>query len=126
MILRDQLFSGYSVNNTDEALFFYKQVLGLDAEKGEMSVVTIRSNGKQHAILYPKPDHTPASFTVLNIPVTDMDEAVEELTGKGISFLHYNTEYIKTDSKGIFRDKNGPTIAWFTDPFGNIVSLIQD
>lgn len=126
MIQRDQLFSSFSVNNVDEALFFYKQVLGLDIEKGEMSVLTIRSNGREHTIIYPKPDHTPASFTVLNIPVTNMDEAVEELTGKGISFLQYNTEYIKTDSKGIFRDKNGPTIAWFTDPFGNILSLIQE
>lgn len=126
MIQRDQLFSGFSVTDTDEALFFYKQVLGLDIEKGEMSVLTIRSNGKQHAILYPKPDHTPASFTVLNIPVTDMEEAVDELTGKGISFLQYDTEYIQTDAKGIARNTGGPTIAWFTDPSGNIISLIEE
>jgi predicted enzyme related to lactoylglutathione lyase len=127
MIQRDQLFCSFSAENTDEAYFFYKNVLGLDVEKGDMSVLTIRINEGMKIIIYLKQDHIPATYTVLNIPVTDIDDAVDELTEKyGISFLQYDMGYIKTDSKGISRNSKGPTLAWFTDPSGNILSLIQD
>ncbi len=126
MIQRDQLFAGFSVDSTDEAYFFYKNVLGLHVEKGEMSVLTIRVNPGMKVILYQKQDHVPATYTVLNIPVTDMEAAVDELAGKGVSFLHYDMEYIQTDQKGIARPAMGPVLAWFTDPAGNILSLIQE
>jgi predicted enzyme related to lactoylglutathione lyase len=126
MIKRDQLFCSFSAENTDEAYFFYKNVLGLEVEKGEMSILTIRVNDGMKFIIYPKQDHVPATFTVLNIPVTDIDDAVDELNKKGVSFLHYDMPYIKTDSKGISRNNGGPAIAWFTDTSGNIISLMEE
>ena len=126
MIQRDKIFSSFSAESTDEAYFFYKNVLGLNVEKGEMSVLTITVNEGMKIIIYPKQDHIPATYTVLNLPVTDIDTAVDELSGKGVSFLQYDMEYIKTDPKGIARNTHGPTLAWFTDPSGNILSLIQE
>lgn len=126
MIQRDKIFSSFSAEDTDEAYFFYKNVLGLEVEKGEMSVLTIQVNPGMKVIIYPKQDHVPATFTVLNIPVTDIDDAVHELNKKGVSFLQYDMAYIKTDSKGIARSEHGPTLAWFTDPSKNIISLIQE
>lgn len=126
MIQRDRIFSGFSAEDTDEAYFFYKNVLGLDVEKGNMSVLTITVNQGMKIIIYPKQDHVPATFTVLNIPVTDIDDAVDELAKKGVSFLQYDMPYIKTDSKGIARNTDGPTLAWFTDPSENIIALIQE
>lgn len=126
MIQRKQIFSSFSAEDTDEAYFFYKNVLGLEVEKGEMSVLTITINEGMKIIIYPKQDHVPATFTVLNIPVTDIDDAVEELAKKGVSFLQYDMPYIKTDEKGIARSEHGPTLAWFTDPSKNILALIQE
>ena len=126
MIHRDKLFSSFSAANTDEAYFFYKNVLGLEVEKGEMSILTIHVNQGMKIIIYPKQDHIPATFTVLNIPVTDIDDAVDELTKKGVSFLQYDMPYIKTDSKGIARNADGPAMAWFMDPSENILSLMQE
>lgn len=126
MIQRHKIFSSFSAEDTDEAYFFYKNVLGLEVDKGEMSVLTIRINDGMKIIIYPKQDHVPATFTVMNIPVTDIDDAVEELTKKGVVFLQYDMAYIKTDSKGIARNEHGPTLAWFTDPSKNIIALIQE
>ncbi|MDF3027228.1 MAG: hypothetical protein K0S23_1535 [Fluviicola sp.] len=126
MIQRDKLFSSFSATNTDEAYFFYKNVLGLEVEKGEMSILTIHVNAGMKIVIYPKQDHIPATFTVLNIPVTDIDDAVNELTKKGVSFLQYDMPYIKTDSKGIARNAGGPAMAWFMDPAENILSLMQE
>lgn len=125
-IQTDKLFCGFSVKDTGEAYDFYKNVLGLEIEQGEMSVLAIRSGGDVKAIVYPKDDHVPATYTVLNIPVTDIDRAVDELAKKGVSFLQYDMEYIRTDEKGIARIPDGPTHAWFTDPSGNILGLIQE
>lgn len=126
MIQRDKLFCSFSAESTDEAYFFYKNVLGLDVEKGDMSVLTIKTNSGMKIMIYPKQNHVPASYTVLNIPVTDIDDAVDELTKKGVSFLQYDMPQIKTDSKGIARNTGGPTLAWFMDPSENIISLIQE
>lgn len=126
MIQRERIFSSFSAEDTDEAYFFYKNVLGLQVEKREMSILTISINEGMRVIVYPKQDHVPATFTVLNIPVTDIEDAVEELTKKGVSFLQYDMPYIKTDQKGIARIENGPSQAWFTDPSKNILSLIQE
>ena len=125
-IQRNKLFSGFSVTDTDKAYDFYKNMLGLEIEKGDMSVLTIKADGDVKAIVYPKPNHVPATYTVLNIPVTDIDQAVDELGKKGISFLQYDMEQIKTDSKGIARMEDGPAHAWFTDPSGNIIGLMQE
>jgi predicted enzyme related to lactoylglutathione lyase len=126
MIQRERIFSSFSAEDTDEAYFFYKNVLGLQVEKEEMSILTISINEGMRIIIYPKQDHVPATFTVLNIPVTDIEDAVEELTKKGVSFLQYDLPYIKTDQKGIARIENGPSQAWFTDPSKNIISLIRE
>ncbi|AEA42484.1 VOC family protein [Fluviicola taffensis] len=126
MIQREKLFCGFSAFDTDEAYFFYKNVLGLEIEKDDMSVLTITINAGMKIIIYPKQNHVPATYTILNIPVTDIDDAVEELAKKGVSFLKYDMGYIKTDPKGIARNANGPTLAWFTDPSGNILALIQE
>ena len=126
MIQRDKIFSSFSAEDTDEAYFFYKNVLGLDVEKGDMSVLTIRVNQGMKFIIYPKENHVPATYTVLNIPVTDIDDAVHELAKKGVSFLQYDMAYIKTDSKGISRNPDGSALAWFNDPSENIIALIQE
>lgn len=126
MIQRERIFSSFSAEDTDEAYFFYKNVLGLQVEKEEMSILTVNINEGMRIIIYPKQDHVPATFTVLNIPVTDIEDAVEELTKKGVSFIQYDLPYIKTDEKGIARIENGPSQAWFTDPSKNILSLIQE
>lgn len=126
MIQRDKIFSSFSAEDTDEAYFFYKNVLGLEVEKGEMSMLTIHINSGMKVIIYPKQDHVAATFTVLNIPVTDIDDAVHELNKKGVSFLQYDMPYIKTDSNGISRGEHGPAMAWFTDPSKNIISLMQE
>ncbi len=125
-IQRNKLFSGFSVTDTEQAYDFYKNILGLEVEKGDMSVLTIKADGDVKAIVYPKPNHVPATYTILNIPVTDIDQAVDELGKKGISFLRYDMEPIKTDAKGIARHTGGPVHAWFTDPSGNIIGLIQE
>nr|WP_294862307.1 VOC family protein [uncultured Fluviicola sp.] len=126
MIQRDRIFSSFSAVDTDEAYFFYKNVLGLDVEKGDMSILTIRVNEGMKFIIYPKENHVPATFTILNIPVTDIDDAVNELAKKGVSFLQYDMPYIKTDPNGISRHPDGSALAWFTDPSENIIALIQE
>jgi hypothetical protein len=81
--------------------------------------------GGGHIIIYPKPNHTPATFTILNFPVDDIDKAVDELTKRGVRFEHYEGA-IQTDEKGIARGNEGPNIAWFTDPAGNFLSVLQE
>ena len=84
----------------------------------------IASERRQYVLIYPKPNHVPATFTVLNFPMDDVDRAVDELTKRGVRFEHYNQGDLKTDEKGIMRG-NGPTIAWFKDPAGNILSVLK-
>jgi len=124
MFTHTKAFSSFSVNDIQKAKTFYQEVLGLNvSEKQEMMILTLHIEGDTDIIIYPKPDHTPATFTILNFPVENIDKAVDELTAKGIKFLHYDGE-LKTDEKGIFR-KGGPLIAWFEDPAGNILSVLQ-
>jgi hypothetical protein len=87
-------------------------------------VLTLNLAGGNNVLIYPKPNHTPATFTVLNFPVDDVDQAVDELSKRGVRFEIYDRPEIKTDKKGIMRG-NGPTIAWFKDPAGNILSVIE-
>ena len=127
MIDTSKAFSGFAVNDVQAARRFYEEVLGMTvAEQYGMLQLTV-ANGAQ-VLVYPKPNHQPATFTVLNFVVDDVEATVDDLTGQGVKFEHYDMPEIKTDSKGISRDDSGQgpsAIAWFTDPAGNIVSLIQ-
>jgi catechol 2,3-dioxygenase-like lactoylglutathione lyase family enzyme len=115
-------FSGIAVNDLDAARAFYTDVLGLRVETGGGGLLTLHLGGGTNVLVYPKPDHTPASFTVLNFPVPDIEKAVDELTARGVRFQHY--EHPPTDERGIMR-AGGPLIAWFTDPAGNVFSVLQ-
>lgn len=123
------IFSSFAVKDIDSARAFYGTRLGLDVRKGEMGDFEIHGRTGQAVFVYPKPDHMPAVFTVLNLQVRDIDEAVDGLIDAGIQMEHYNGENgITTDAKGIARgDKRGegPSVAWFRDPSGNIVSVME-
>jgi catechol 2,3-dioxygenase-like lactoylglutathione lyase family enzyme len=116
-------FCSFSVNDLQKAKEFYGQRLGLDVKETEEGLDL--STGGNAVFLYPKPNHTPASFTVLNFPVDDIDEAIDELTSMGVTLERYNLPDMKTDSRGIFRGP-GHQIAWFKDPAGNILSVIEE
>jgi predicted enzyme related to lactoylglutathione lyase len=124
MFRNTKAFSGFSVNDADKAKAFYSQTLGLDVEEVMEDMFQLKINGSNPIIVYPKPNHAPATFTVLNFPVENIDEAVDALTTKGVRFLQYD-EPIKTDEKGICR-QGWPQIAWFEDPAGNILSVLQE
>jgi catechol 2,3-dioxygenase-like lactoylglutathione lyase family enzyme len=116
-------FSGFSVDDIPKAKEFYGGTLGLEVSE-EWGMLTLRLGSGANVLVYPKgDDHTPASFTILNFPVADVERAVDELTAAGVPFEHYEGEY-PTDEKGIFRGE-GPTIAWFRDPAGNILSVLE-
>jgi predicted enzyme related to lactoylglutathione lyase len=116
-------FSGFSVNDLDVARRFYEDMLGLRTSDVEMDgLCRLELGGGGYVLVYAKPDHTPATFTVLNFPVPDVEQAVDELTGRGVRFERY--ENPPTDDKGIMR-AGGPLIAWFTDPAGNVFSVIE-
>jgi predicted enzyme related to lactoylglutathione lyase len=126
MLKHSKAFSGYSANNIPKAKEFYAEVLELEVKDNPMGVIELNIEGGNKIIIYPKPDHVPATFTVLNFPITNIDDAVDELIKKGIVFEQYEAP-IKTDEKGICRsDGRGPNIAWFKDPAGNILSLVED
>jgi len=117
-------FSGFSVNDLDAARAFYGDTLGLDVSDGDMGLMLMIA-GTNGTFVYPKPDHTPATYTILNFPVDDIDAAVDELMAKGVTFERYEG---MTDDKGIARGlsmNRGPDIAWFKDPAGNILSILQ-
>jgi predicted enzyme related to lactoylglutathione lyase len=123
-MLRDsKAFSGFSANDIPKAKEFYGQTLGLKVSESN-GLLTLHLADGNNVLVYPKPNHTPAAFTVLNFPVEDVDQAVDELTKRGVRFEIYDLPDIKTDKKGIMRG-NGPTIAWFKDPAGNILSVLE-
>ena len=116
-------FSGFSVDDIPAAQEFYGTTLGLPVtEQNGMLDVTLGSGA--HVLIYPKPDHEPASYTILNFPVADVEATVDRLAAQGVAFEHYDDPELKTDEKGIMRG-NGPTIAWFRDPAGNILSVLD-
>lgn len=116
-----QAFSSFSVSDLQKAKQFYGQTLGLKVSESEMGLEL--HPGDTDVFIYPKPNHQPATFTVLNFLVDDINSAVDELKGKGIRFEKYDGE-IKTDEKGIHHN-GGPSIAWFKDPAGNILSVLE-
>jgi catechol 2,3-dioxygenase-like lactoylglutathione lyase family enzyme len=117
-------FSGFSVDNADRARRFYEDTLGLRvSDAPEMGgLLRLHLGSGAEVLVYAKPDHTPATFTVLNFPVPDIEKAVDELVARGVTFQHYKNP--PTDEKGIMR-AGGPLIAWFTDPAGNVFSVLQ-
>lgn len=121
MFENTRAFSGFSVDDISRAKRFYGETLGVRVSE-DHGMLTLHIAGERDTLVYPKEDHTPASFTILNFPVDDIEKAVDELTGRGIVFERYpGTD---TDEKGIFRG-GGPLIAWFKDPAGNVLSVIQ-
>src|SRR5438094_9845212 len=123
MLKHSKAFSGFSAGDIQTAKKFYSETLGLDVSESH-GVLTLRLAGGNNVLIYPKPNHVPATFTVLNFPVDDVDLAVDELKKRGVRFEHYNQGDLKTDEKGIMRGY-GPTIAWFKDPAGNILSELE-
>jgi catechol 2,3-dioxygenase-like lactoylglutathione lyase family enzyme len=121
MFENTRAFSGFSVDDVPEARKFYGETLGLRVSE-EYGMLSLHIAGEWNILVYPKPDHTPASFTILNFPVDDIDEAVDELAERGVRFERYDG--LEQDEKGIFRG-GGPYIAWFKDPAGNVLSVLQ-
>jgi len=122
MFANTPAFSGFAVDDIDEARRFYGETLGLNVTDGPMGILTLELAGDRPTMIYPKPDFTPASYTILNFQVEDVDAAVDELSARGVEMERY--EGFDQDEKGIARDE-GPTIAWFKDPAGNILSVLD-
>jgi predicted enzyme related to lactoylglutathione lyase len=122
MFANTPAFSGFAVDDIDAARTFYGETLGLDVKDGPMGVLNLELAGGRATMIYPKPDFSPATYTILNFPVEDVGAAVDELTARGVEMERYDG--FDQDEKGIMRD-NGPTIAWFTDPAGNILAVLE-
>lgn len=114
-------FSGFSVDDITAAKRFYGETLGLDVSE-EYGMLTLHLAGGGEVLVYPKPNHVPATFTILNFPVDDIEKAVDELSARGVDFPSF--EGLDVDEKGIFRG-GGPLIAWFTDPAHNVLAVIE-
>jgi len=113
-------FSGFSVDDIPAAKRFYTETLGLAVDEFN-GMLLLKIAGDRDTLVYPKPDHTPATFTILNFPVSDIEKAVDALTERGVTFEHYDS----SDERGIMRE-GGPLIAWFRDPAGNVLSVLQE
>jgi catechol 2,3-dioxygenase-like lactoylglutathione lyase family enzyme len=126
MLVYTKVFSSYSVNDLEKAKQFYEKTLGFPVNQTPEGL-SIQVTKDYNVFLYPKPNHQPATFTVLNMQVMNVDAAVDALTNAGVKFEHYTGE-IATDEKGIMRGGpgKGPTIAWFADPAGNILSVVEN
>ena len=123
MLKGSRAFSGFSVDNTDQAKEFYGRTLGLEVSESN-GLLKLHLAGGNSVLIYPKPKHQPATFTILNFPVNNVEDAVDELTQRGVRFEIYDEPHLQTDKRGIFRS-GGPTIAWFKDPAGNILSVLE-
>lgn len=123
MLQKSKAFSGFSVDDIKKAKEFYQGTLGLHVKDNSMGLIELHIEGGNTILVYPRPDHVPATFTVLNFPVTDIKVAVDALAKRGVSFEQYDEP--NTDDKGISHNE-GPLIAWFKDPAGNILSVIEE
>jgi len=129
MLKDSKAFSGFSVDDLAKAKQFYGEILGLEVSDDPMGLLNLHLGSGVSVMVYPKSNHIPATYTVLNFPVENIDETVDELIKKGVKFEHYDMPEIKTDEKGIARSDDpskGPNIAWFTDPAGNILSVLEE
>ena len=122
MFEHTKAFSGFAVDDIAKARKFYGETLGLRTSE-EHGLLTLHLAGDRDTLVYPKPDHVPATYTILNFPVDDIERAVDELAARGVSFERY--EGFEQDERGIMRGE-GPPIAWFTDPAGNLLSVLQE
>jgi catechol 2,3-dioxygenase-like lactoylglutathione lyase family enzyme len=121
MLANSKAFSGFSTDDIPAAKRFYSETLGLQVSE-DNGLLVLHLAGDRNTLIYPKPDHVPATYTILNFPVDDVEEAVDGLTARGVEFERY--EGMGQDEKGIMRDQ-GPDIAWFKDPAGNVLSVIK-
>ena len=124
MLKASNAFSGFSTNDIGKAQEFYGRTLGLEVSE-EHGMLNLHLGGGGDVLIYPKANHSPATFTVLNFPVDDVDRTVDELGKRGVRFEIYDEPSFKTDAKGVSRGNGGPTIAWFKDPAGNILSVLD-
>ena len=124
MLKDSKAFSGFSVNDISKAKEFYGQKLGLEVSEEMQGLLQLNLTGGIKVVIYPKPNHVPATFTILNFEVNNIEQTVDDLNKLGVQFEKYNEPYLKTDEKGICRGK--PLIAWFKDPAGNILSIIEN
>lgn len=124
MFKSTKAFSGFSVNDIHKAKEFYGGTLGLEVSES-MGNLMLHIAGGTDILVYPKPNHTPATFTILNFPVDEIEAAVARLKGRSVRFERYDQPELKTDDKGICRGGGGPPIAWFKDPAGNILSVLE-
>ena len=127
MLENSNAFSSFAVKDLQAARKFYTQTLGLQVSEvpGMSGLLQIQIAGGAKVLVYGKPDHTPATFTVLNFPVESVDRTVDALVERGVRFEIYREGPVKTDSKGISAGNGGPRIAWFRDPSGNILSVLE-
>ena len=127
MFKNSKAFSSFAVRDLDEARKFYTQTLGVDVSDvpGMKGLMQLKLAGGTTVMVYPKPDHVPATYTVLNFPVDDVERAVDALVERGVRFEIYREGPVKTDAKGIASGDDGPRIAWFKDPSGNILSVLE-
>ena len=124
MFAETKAFSSFAVSDVDEAERFYRDTLGIVTSRiDEMGLLTLHLAGDRDTMVYPKQDFVPATYTVLNFAVEDVDAAVDELTSRGVEIERY--EGFDQDDKGIARG-NGPTIAWFRDPAGNVLAVLEE
>ena len=128
MLATSKAFSSFSVNDLPKAKKFYEDILGLETKDDPMGVMEVHLEGGKFIMVSPKPNHEPATYTVLNFLVPDIDKTVDGLIAKGVVFEQYHNEYMQTDEKGIVRGggEKGPNIAWFKDPAGNIFGVIEE
>ena len=117
-------FAGFSVNDLEKAKKFYTETLELEVAEAPMGALELKIDDDTRIFVYEKPNHTPATFTILNFPVDDVDRAVDTLAERGVRFEVYKEGELKTDAKGVHRD-GGPKIAWFKDPAGNFLSVLE-
>jgi catechol 2,3-dioxygenase-like lactoylglutathione lyase family enzyme len=117
-------FSGFAVDDIDKARAFYGETLGLDVSANDMGLLTLNLAGDRPTIVYPKPDFEPATYTILNFAVDDIDTVVDALIERGVAFELYDG--FGQDERGVARNEDGPPIAWFRDPAGNILSVLED
>src|SRR6266567_5437110 len=123
MLTESKAFSGFSVDDIQKAKEFYGHTLGVKVSESN-SLLRLHIAGGNDVLIYSKPNHAPVTFTILNFPVENVDKAVGELRKRGVRFEICHLPHIKTDDKGIIRG-NGPTIAWFKDPAGNILAVLE-
>ena len=123
MLEKSKAFRGFSVKDIQRAKEFYSRTMGLEVSESH-GLLNLHLAGGTIVLIYPKPKHVPASFTVLNFPVDSVDKAVDELTKRGVCFENYSEPDFKTDERGIFHG-GGPVTAWFKDPTGNILSVLE-